>query len=137
MLPFRAEQALVLGKSLSCTLKDGRFFDLFQDCIDEHSSVLGMALLGEDGILDHVILCEISDYSIDAGFRGRLTIHVTLTAVGRAALVQLTQMQPIMIALCREIRTGTTIAAATTTVAAAPPNVWHAEDGMNHLGEFQ
>lgn len=103
MLPFRADKALVPGQSLSCTLNDGRFFDLFQDCVDEHCSVLGMALMGDDGILKTVVLCEINEYSVDAGFRGRITVRVTLKAVGRATLVEFVQTKPIMTAVCREL----------------------------------
>jgi hypothetical protein len=103
MLPFRADEALVQGQSLSCTLKDGRFFDLFQDVIDEHCSVIGVALMGDDAILKPVVLCEIQEYSVDAGFRGRITVYVTLKAVGRAIMIELTQVQPVMTALCREV----------------------------------
>jgi len=104
MLPFRATEALVPGQSVSIVLKEGRFYDLFQDCMDCHSSVLGMALMGEDSILDTLVLCEIADFSVDAGFRGKVTVAVTLRAVGRATVREITQMKPIMMGVCRELR---------------------------------
>jgi len=103
LLPFRANEAILRGQSTEIVLKDGRFFDLFQDTIDEHESILGMALMGDDRILDEIVLCQIHDFKVDAGFRGRITINVTLKAVGRATMVELTQMKPIMTGVCREV----------------------------------
>ena len=104
MLPFRATEALVPGQSLCIVLKEGRFFDLFQDCIDLHNRVLGFALMGEDSILDSLVLCEIDDFSVDAGYRGKVTVAVTLRAVGRATLREIRQMKPFMIGGCQELK---------------------------------
>jgi hypothetical protein len=74
----------VLGQSVSIALNHGRYFDLVQDAVDDHASVLGMALMGEDGLLPTVVLCQMEDddYHVDAGVRGRITVSVTLTGVG-------------------------------------------------------
>jgi len=103
LLPFRATEALVPGQSVSIVLKEGRYMDLFQDCIDDHCSILGMALLGEDSILNAMVLCEIDDFEVDAGFRGKVTVQVTLRAVGRATVKEITQMKPVMVAIGREL----------------------------------
>ena len=104
MLPFRATDALVPGQSQCIVLKEGRFLDLFQDCIDLHHRVLGIPLMGEDSILDSLVLCEIDDFSVDAGYRGKVTVAVTLRAVGRAMLQEIRQMKPFMTGVCREIK---------------------------------
>ena len=106
LLPFRVEEALVPGQAVTITLKHGRFMDLFQDAMDEHDYILGMVLLDDDGIgtcPTTIVLCEIQDFQVDAGFRGKITIQVTLQAVGRASLLELTAWKPIMTGVCQEL----------------------------------
>ena len=106
LLPFRVEEALVPGQSVTITLKHGRFMDLFQDAMDGHDCILGMVLLDDDGIgtcPTTIVLCEIQDFQVDAGFRGKITIEVTLQAVGRASLLELTAWKPIMMGVCQEL----------------------------------
>lgn len=103
LLPFSADEALVQGQCKEIVLKDGRFFDLFQDSIDDHESIVGMVLMGEDGMLNEFPLCEIHDFEVKMGFKGKLTVDVTLRAVGRARLNELIQMKPIMIGRCSEL----------------------------------
>ena len=103
MLPFRANEGLVPGQMISIVLKEGRFFDLLQDCMDQHCSILGMALMGDDNVLDTAVLCEIIDYNVDAGFRGKVTIQVTMRAVGRATVKEITQMKPVFVAMGHEL----------------------------------
>ena len=100
LLPFAANRALLPGQSTEIVLKDGRFFDLFQDAIDLHESVLGMALVGEDGFLDNAVLCEIRDFHVKSGFRGRISIQVVLQGVGRCHVKEFTQMKPVLMAHC-------------------------------------
>ena len=47
LLPFPPSDLLPVGQSTTIVLKEGRYYDLFQDCIDDHESVLGMAILGD------------------------------------------------------------------------------------------
>ena len=103
LLPFAATDLLPIGQSTTIVLKEGRYYDLFQDCIDDHDSVMGMAIMGDDGLWETVALCEISDFDVDAGYRGKVTVSVTLRAVGRARLVELVQMKPVMMGLCLEM----------------------------------
>jgi len=103
LLPFAASEALVQGQSMSIILKEGRFYDLFQDCIDDYESIIGMVLMGDDGLLKDMPLCEIHDFEVQAGFRGKVTVSVTLRAVGRAKVHEFTQMKPIMMAVCNEL----------------------------------
>lgn len=114
LLPFRVEEALVPGQSITITLKHGRFFDLFEDALDEHCGMLGMILQDDDGVTPTMVLCEIQDFRVDAGFRGKITIHVTLQAVGRASLLELTAWKPIMTGLCRELIDDDTTVTSTT-----------------------
>lgn len=103
LLPFVANEAIVQGQSKSIILKEGRFYDLFQDCIDDYESIVGMVLMGDDGLLGTMPLCEIHDFDVQAGFRGKVTVSVTLLAVGRAKIVEFLQMKPIMIGVCEEM----------------------------------
>ena len=103
LLPFAPTDLRVVGQSTTIVLKEGRYYDLFQDCIDDHDSVMGMVIMGDDGLWETVALCEISDFDVDAGYRGKVTVSVTLRAVGRARLVELVQMKPIMMGLCLEM----------------------------------
>jgi hypothetical protein len=103
LLPFAANEALVQGQSKSIRLKEGRFYDLFQDCIDDYQSIVGMVLMGDDGLLEEMPLCEIHDFDVEAGFRGKVTVSVTLRAVGRAKILEFTQMKPIMMGMCTEL----------------------------------
>lgn len=52
LLPFAATEALLPGQSREIALKQGRFLELFDECMEDHDSVLGMALMGEDNFLD-------------------------------------------------------------------------------------
>lgn len=103
LLPFRADDALVPGQSRDLILKEGRLFDLVQDAMDDHDSVIGAALLGEDGFLDVLSLCEIHHFEVHPGYRGKVTVSITLKAVGRAGITSMTEMKPIMRGYCQEI----------------------------------
>lgn len=103
LLPFATSDILPIGQSTTIVLKEGRYYDLFQDCIDDYESIMGMAIMGDDGLCDTLMLCNISDFDVDAGYRGKVTVSVTLRAVGRAALVELVQMKPIMMGMCLEV----------------------------------
>ena len=103
LLPFPVNEALSIGQKRSILLKDGRFLDLVQDSVDEHSSMLGMALMGDDALLSMIVICKIAALQVDAGFRGRVTVQATLEAVGRGSLVELLQLQPTMKARCAKV----------------------------------
>jgi hypothetical protein len=103
LLPFQVSDLLLLGEKRTIVLNEGRFFDLFQDVVDEEHSIMGMALMGDDYLHPTIVLCEISDYQIDTGFRGRISIQATLESVGRAEMTQLLQMKPVMKATCKEL----------------------------------
>jgi hypothetical protein len=54
------KEALVPGQSRTILLKEGRFFDLIDDAIDSHISIVGMVLMGDDGIImAGMPLCQI------------------------------------------------------------------------------
>ena len=106
LLPFLREEILIphVGESRELIFKDGRFLELFEDCLDYHQSVVGMALMGDDGLLQNCILCEIRDFDVKSGYRGKLTMHVTLVAVGRAKIQSWDQMKPVLQATCTELQ---------------------------------
>lgn len=103
MLPFAANEALLQGQSTDIILKHGRFFDLFQDCIDNYESIVGMALLGDDDFVRTMPLCQIDDFDVLSGYRGKVTVHVTLRAVARARMTKVSQMQPVVMGFCQEL----------------------------------
>ena len=104
MLPFALEETAlwIPGQSYSVVLKEGRHFDLLDEATEQHASIIGTSLMGRDGLLDILPLCEITSYELDAGFRGKVTATVTLTCVARACLMQLQQLRPFMKGIGRE-----------------------------------
>lgn len=114
LLPFPQDQALLIGQNMTIVLKEGRFLDLLDQATENHCSMMGTILLGNDDLLPIMPLCEISDFSIDAGFRGKITSTVTLKCVGRAKLSEawppaaasLTQHKPYMIGRVSELKDG-------------------------------
>lgn len=106
LLPFLREEILIphVGETRELIFKDGRFLELFEDCLDFYQSVVGMALMGDDGLLQNCILCEIRDFDVKSGYRGKLTMHVTLVAVGRAKIQSWDQMKPVLQATCTELQ---------------------------------
>jgi hypothetical protein len=65
-----------------------------------HCGVVGMGLLAESGIIQTIPLCEIEAYNrMGEGFG----IFVTIRVVGRAKLVDLTQQEPYIKAVCTEL----------------------------------
>ena len=76
------------------------FIDLFEDCMENHCGVVGMGLIAESGIIQTIPLCEIEAYNRMGGGFG---IFVSVRVVGRAKLVDLTQQEPYIKAVCTEI----------------------------------
>lgn len=66
--------------------------------------MVGMVLMGDDGLLSEMPLCAIDDFAVQAGFRGKVTVQVTLLAVARVEIKEFTQMKPIMMATARELK---------------------------------
>jgi len=68
--------------------------------MSNHCGLVGMGLLAESGIIQTLPLCEIEAYNrMGEGFG----IFVTIRVVGRAKLVDLTQQEPYIKAVCTEI----------------------------------
>ena len=82
MLPFPSEDVLVRGQSTTIVLREGRHHDLLDECVSGHGSLVGMALLDDDGLLEVMPLCEIGDVDVRAGYGLGVALHVTLRAVG-------------------------------------------------------
>ena len=103
MLPFPSEDVLVRGQSTTIVLREGRHHDLLDECVSGHGSLVGMALLDDDGLLEVMPLCEIGDVDVRAGYGLGVALHVTLRAVGRATIEEVTRMRPTMGGICCEL----------------------------------
>ena len=105
LLAFPVSNVMLPGQHLTVRLKEGRFFDLLEESIEDHNSIVGMALMDDDGLLSSgcLPLCEIVAMDVNAGYRGRIDIDATLRCVGRAKLLHLDQMIPTMMGTCVEI----------------------------------
>lgn len=63
--------------------------DLIDDSITNYYGTLGFSILGDDGLLSTVVLCEIIEDTLDVkmGYRGFSSMEVGIRAVGRARRV--------------------------------------------------
>jgi Lon protease-like protein len=99
LLPFPFSEVLLQGETKQLRLYEERFMDLFEDCMANHCGVVGMGLLAKSGIIQTIPLCEIEAYNrMGEGFG----IFVTIRVVSRAKLVDLTQQEPYIKAVCTE-----------------------------------
>jgi hypothetical protein len=87
ILPFPYDQVLLQGETKQLRLYEERFLKLFEDTMEKHCGLVAMGLLAEAGIIQTVPLCEIEAYNRMDGFG----IFVTIRAVGRANLIEVTQ----------------------------------------------
>jgi Lon protease-like protein len=100
ILPFPYTDVLLQGETKQLRLYEDRFIDLFDDCMENHSGVVAMGLLAENGIIQTVPLCEIEAYNRMEGFG----IFVTIRVVARAQLLQIVKQEPYIRAVCIELR---------------------------------
>uniref|UniRef100_A0A7S4R6W7 Lon N-terminal domain-containing protein n=2 Tax=Ditylum brightwellii TaxID=49249 RepID=A0A7S4R6W7_9STRA len=99
VLPFPYEDVLLQGETKELRLYEDRFIKLFEECMSKHCGVVAMGLLAESGIIQTAPLCEIEAYNRIEGFG----IFVTVRVVGRVSLLELTQQEPYIKAVCREL----------------------------------
>lgn len=101
LLPFPAEEGLLVGQTKQLRLYENRFLELFDECMEKHEGVVAMGLIDESagGIIQSVPLCEIEAYNRMDGFG----VFVTIRAVGRATLKSVTQSHPFIKANCVEL----------------------------------
>lgn len=100
ILPFPFQEVLLQGETKQLRLYEERFIELFEDCMESHAGVVGMGLLADSGIIQTIPLCEIEAYNrMGEGFG----IFVTIRVVGRAKLLDLTQQEPYIKAVCTEV----------------------------------
>jgi hypothetical protein len=99
ILPFPFDEVILQGETKQLRLYEERFIDLFDYSMKHHSGMVSMGLLAESGIIQTVPLCEIEAYTRMEGFG----IFVTIRAVGRAQLVEITQQEPFLKSVCREL----------------------------------
>ena len=99
ILPFPYNEVLLQGETKQLRLYEDRFIKLFEYSQDKLSGVVAMGLLAESGIIQTVPICEIEAYNRMEGFG----IFVTIRVVGRAQLQEVTQQEPFLTGVCREI----------------------------------
>jgi len=99
ILPFPYDEVLLQGETKQLRLYEDRFIQLFDYCTEKHSGVVAMGLLAESGIIQTVPICEIEAYNRMEGFG----IFVTIRVVGRAQLDEITQQEPYLTGVCREL----------------------------------
>lgn len=97
------EEALLPGQSQTVVFKEGRFIDLLDEATEDHCHIIGTVLMGQDSMLPVMPLCHISAFSLQAGYRGKVTATVTLQCVGRAQLAEMKQWKPYMKGKCFEV----------------------------------
>jgi hypothetical protein len=102
ILPFSFHEALLQGETKQLRLYEDRFIQLFNDSLLHHESVVAMGLLASNkGLIQTVPLCEIQAYNrMDDTSLG---IFVTVRVVGRAHLLEITQQEPYIRAVCQEV----------------------------------
>jgi Lon protease-like protein len=103
VLPFPYEDVLLQGETKQLRLYEDRFVKLFEACLKDHGGVLAMGLLagGGSGIVQTAPLCEIEDYNAMLG--GGFGVFVTIRAVSRARILEITQEEPFIRAVCAEV----------------------------------
>ena len=99
ILPFPYNEVLLQGETKQLRLYEDRFIKLFDYSQEKLSGVVAMGLLAESGIIQTVPICEIEAYNRMEGFG----IFVTIRVVGRALLQEVTQQEPFLTGVCREI----------------------------------
>lgn len=103
ILPFPFADVLLQGETKQLRLYEDRFIQLFDTCMKKHAGVVAMGLLASSssssGMIQTVPICEIEAYNRMEGFG----IFVTIRAVGRARLLEITQQQPFLKAVCVEL----------------------------------
>ncbi len=96
-LPLAPKEALFPGQtSGNLILKEGRWFDLLDEAVEDHENLIGTPLMGPDGLLPILPICEIEHYELSAGYRGKVTATIQLKGVGRAKLMKMEQMKPCL-----------------------------------------
>lgn len=99
ILPFPYDEVLLQGETKQLRLYEDRFIKLFDYCMEKHHGIVAMGLLAESGIIQTVPLCEIEAYNRMEGFG----IFVTIRVVGRAQLEDISQQEPYLKGMCREL----------------------------------
>jgi Lon protease-like protein len=99
ILPFPFDAVLLQGETKQLRLYEERFIKLFDCCMEKHSGMVAMGLIAQSGIIQTVPICEIEAYNRMEGFG----IFVTIRVVGRAQLAEITQQEPYLTGVCREL----------------------------------
>lgn len=103
LLPYRESDILLPGQASQVVLKEGRHFDMVDEALEEHQSIIGQAVMGEDKLSSTLSLCHITDADVNSGYRGKITMTISLESVGKATLEELLAMKPVPQGYCSEV----------------------------------
>ena len=86
LLPFTPSEIILPGQSTTLEFRHGKYIDIIDEAITSYESVVGLSILGDDGLLPYVVLCEVieEEFVMKMGYRGFSSIQVGVRAVGRA-----------------------------------------------------
>lgn len=103
LLPYSESDILLPGQRSKVVLKEGRHFDMVEEAIEEYQSIIGQAMMGDDQLASTLSLCQIVDTDVDSGYRGKITMTLSLESVGRATLEELLRLKPVPLGYCSEL----------------------------------
>ena len=86
LLPFTPSEIILPGQSTTLEFRHGKYIDIIDEAITSYESVVGLSILGDDGLLPYVVLCEVleEEFVMKMGYRGFSSCQVRVRAVGRA-----------------------------------------------------
>ena len=103
LLPYSESDILLPGQACQIVLKEGRHFDMVEDALEDHQSIIGQAMMGQDKLASTLSLCHITDTDVHSEYRGKITMTVSLESVGRASLEELLTLKPVPLGYCSEL----------------------------------
>ena len=72
LLPFTPSEIILPGQSTTLEFRHGKYIDIIDEAITSYESVVGLSILGDDGLLPYVVICELieEEFVMKMGYRG-------------------------------------------------------------------
>ena len=77
---------------------------MVEEALEDHHSMIGQAVMGEDSLASTLSLCHITETNVNSGYRGKITMTISLESVGRATLEELLALKPVPQGYCSELK---------------------------------
>ncbi|KAL7527554.1 hypothetical protein ACHAXR_002009 [Thalassiosira sp. AJA248-18] len=137
LLPFTPTQILLPGQSTTLKFRHGKYMDIIDESLTSYESVVGMSILDEDGLLPHVVICEVleEEMELNMGYRGFSSMEVGVRAVGRARRITETATPRTMIQGIDDVVGGRGKKRTSSSVSSSSFHGRTALDDI-HLGQF-